>query len=123
MVFTASKSPGEAAANPASITLTLRSLRACAIFNFSPKVMLQPGACSPSLRVVSKIITSLDWFMIHPLFLVNFLIYLQFYFLQSKASFLLIHALHFRSNDLKPGLYNSSSKDRVYHYHFHCNHP
>ena len=55
--FTELKSPGDAAGKPASIISTFRSVRAREILSFSPSVMLQPGACSPSLSVVSKIFT------------------------------------------------------------------
>jgi len=54
IALTDSKSPGDAAGKPASITSTLRSDRALATLSFSPSVMLQPGACSPSRSVVSK---------------------------------------------------------------------
>ncbi len=54
---TASQSPGEATGNPASMTSTPSSARARAIRSFSGCVMLQPGDCSPSRSVVSKIST------------------------------------------------------------------
>ncbi len=54
MVAMAAKSPSEAMANPASITSTPKSSRAWAMVSFSCVVMLQPGDCSPSRRVVSK---------------------------------------------------------------------
>src|SRR5215831_14971221 len=53
--FTASKSPSDAMGNPASMMSTC-SLSSCrAIRSFSSTFMLNPGACSPSLNVVSKI--------------------------------------------------------------------
>ena len=52
----ASKSPGLAAANPASITLTPNFSSWRAIRIFSSLVMAAPGLCSPSRKVVSKII-------------------------------------------------------------------
>ena len=55
MAWTASKSPGEAMGKPASITSTPRSTRAWASSSFSARFMLQPGDCSPSRSVVSKI--------------------------------------------------------------------
>lgn len=59
--FTASKSPGEAAGKPASITSTFILASWTAILSFSSLFRLIPGACSPSLRVVSKILT---WFVL-----------------------------------------------------------
>src|SRR6185295_17493037 len=55
--FTLSQSPRDAAGNPASMTSTPRSASARAIRSFSGCAMLQPGDCSPSRSVVSKIIT------------------------------------------------------------------
>jgi len=56
IVRTASKSSGEATGNPASMMSTL-SLASCrATSSFSARFMLAPGACSPSRRVVSKIL-------------------------------------------------------------------
>ena len=55
--FTASKSPCEAIGKPASITSTPSFSSWCAITSFSSRFMLQPGDCSPSRRVVSKIRT------------------------------------------------------------------
>src|SRR6186997_3272914 len=52
---TASKSPGEAAGKPASMTSTLRRASWRATSSFSAAVRPAPGACSPSRRVVSKI--------------------------------------------------------------------
>ena len=54
---TLSKSPREAAGKPASMTSTPSSARARATRSFSGRVMLQPGDCSPSRSVVSKIRT------------------------------------------------------------------
>jgi hypothetical protein len=42
---------------PASMTSTPRAASARAISIFSPRFMLHPGLCSPSRRVVSKMIT------------------------------------------------------------------
>ena len=55
MSRTASKSPGEAMGKPASMMSTPRSTRAWATSSFSARFMLQPGDCSPSRSVVSKI--------------------------------------------------------------------
>ena len=46
---------GEAAGNPASMISTPSSTRASAISSFSASVIVAPGDCSPSRRVVSKI--------------------------------------------------------------------
>src|SRR5689334_20680286 len=54
---TASKSPGEAAGKPASMTSTLRRASCRATSSFSAAVRPAPGACSPSRRVVSKMRT------------------------------------------------------------------
>src|ERR1019366_1266324 len=54
---TASKSPSEAMGKPASRMSTPRSTSFRAIRSFSGTVMLQPGDCSPSRSVVSKIVT------------------------------------------------------------------
>jgi hypothetical protein len=53
---TASKSPGEAMGKPASHTSTPMFESCKAIFNFSSVVRVAPGDCSPSRRVVSKMI-------------------------------------------------------------------
>jgi len=54
---TASKSPVEDAAKPASITST-RSFSSClAMRSFSSRVIEAPGLCSPSRKVVSKMIS------------------------------------------------------------------
>jgi len=57
--FTASKSPSEAIGNPASMTSTPRLANCRAMINFSEAVKDAPGLCSPSRRVVSKIIMRL----------------------------------------------------------------
>src|SRR5664280_1621113 len=54
---TAWKSPSLAMGNPASRMSTPSSTSFRAIFSFSGTVMLQPGDCSPSRRVVSKMYT------------------------------------------------------------------
>ena len=51
---TASKSPSEAIGKPASRMSTPSSTSLRAILSFSGTVMLQPGDCSPSRSVVSK---------------------------------------------------------------------
>src|SRR5688572_16736807 len=57
---TASKSPSDAIAKPASRMSTLSFSSWRAIRSFSSMVMLKPGACSPSRRVVSKMINLLS---------------------------------------------------------------
>ena len=54
---TASKSPSDAMGNPASMMSTPISSSSAAIWSFSASVMVAPGDCSPSRRVVSKIRT------------------------------------------------------------------
>ena len=54
---TASKSPLEAIGKPASITSTPISSSTAAISNFSSRFIEAPGDCSPSRRVVSKMMT------------------------------------------------------------------
>src|SRR5690606_12453301 len=54
---TASKSPGEAAGKPASITSTRRAINESATSSFSSAVSVAPGDCSPSRSVVSNTIT------------------------------------------------------------------
>ena len=54
---TASKSPGDAAGNPASMTSTPRATSASATSSFSSAVRVAPGDCSPSRSVVSKTMT------------------------------------------------------------------
>src|SRR5664279_158912 len=54
---TAWKSPSLAMGNPASRMSTPSSTSFRAMFSFSGTVMLQPGDCSPSRRVVSKMYT------------------------------------------------------------------
>ena len=58
--LTASKSPVEAIANPASITSTRIFSSIFAIRIFSSLVIEAPGDCSPSLNVVSNIINLSD---------------------------------------------------------------
>ena len=55
--LTASRSPSEAAGNPASITSTPSFSSCTASRSFYAEFMLAPGLCSPSLKVVSKMIT------------------------------------------------------------------
>ncbi len=55
--WTASKSPVEAMGKPASMMSTPSSASLPAMRTFSLVVMLQPGACSPSRSVVSKMKT------------------------------------------------------------------
>ncbi|MCY1274946.1 hypothetical protein D3C80_481990 [compost metagenome] len=57
MALTASKSPGLAMAKPASITSTRMRSRALAMRSFSSLVIDAPGLCSPSRKVVSKMMT------------------------------------------------------------------
>mmetsp|Transcript_23570 Transcript_23570/g.58189 ORF Transcript_23570/g.58189 Transcript_23570/m.58189 type:complete len:249 (-) Transcript_23570:18-764(-) len=54
---TARKSSREAMGKPASITSTPSFASCLATWSFSSLVMLQPGDCSPSRRVVSKTLT------------------------------------------------------------------
>ena len=54
---TESKSPSDAIGNPASITSTPRRASCSAISSFSVTSREMPGDCSPSRRVVSKILT------------------------------------------------------------------
>ena len=61
MALTASKSPLELAAKPASITSTLSRSSWRAMRSFSSLVMDAPGDCSPSRKVVSKMI---NWSLI-----------------------------------------------------------
>jgi hypothetical protein len=53
----ASKSPLELAAKPASITSTFRRSSWRAMRSFSSRVMEAPGDCSPSRKVVSKMMS------------------------------------------------------------------
>ena len=57
MACTLLKSMGEAMANPASMMSTPNFSNCFAISIFSGRFMLQPGDCSPSRSVVSKIFT------------------------------------------------------------------
>ena len=52
--FTASNSPSETAAKPASITSTPSSSKRCAIRSLFSGIKDTPGVCSPSRSVVSK---------------------------------------------------------------------
>jgi len=61
MSLTASFSPAETAANPASTTLTPRASMALAIVSFFSFVRETPGVCSPSRSVVSKNVTDLGF--------------------------------------------------------------
>ena len=54
MASTASKSPSDAIGKPASRMSTPKSANLRAMRIFSGTVMLQPGDCSPSRSVVSK---------------------------------------------------------------------
>src|ERR1044072_7208894 len=60
--LTAAKSPSDAIGNPASMTSTPRSWSLFAIRTFSVRFIEQPGDCSPSRKVVSKMLT-LFWGM------------------------------------------------------------
>ena len=61
MASTEAKSPGLEIGKPASIMSTPNWSSRSAMTNFFSVASLQPGTCSPSLRVVSKIFTcSLD---------------------------------------------------------------
>ena len=55
--LTARKSPSDAIGNPASMISTPISSSSSAISSFSSWVIVAPGLCSPSRRVVSKITT------------------------------------------------------------------
>ena len=71
ILFTASKSPRDAIGKPASMTSTPKRSRTSATWIFSSRFMEQPGDCSPSRRVVSKMTTRLasrsDWPLAPPL--------------------------------------------------------
>ena len=54
---TASKSPSEAMGKPASMTSTPMSSSTLAMRSFSSRFMDAPGDCSPSRKVVSKMMT------------------------------------------------------------------
>ena len=64
IAFTDSKSPGLAAAKPASITSTPIFSNWRAIRIFSSLVMDAPGDCSPSRMVVSNMMTRLFWLVV-----------------------------------------------------------
>ena len=72
----ASKSPGELAANPASMTSTCNRSSCLAIRTFSSLLMEAPGDCSPSLKVVSKMI-SLSIAIFFLLILLNLLTHIK----------------------------------------------
>ena len=55
--LTDSKSPGDATGKPASMTSTFNRASCRAISNFSLLFMLAPRHCSPSLKVVSNIMS------------------------------------------------------------------
>src|SRR5471032_1224002 len=55
-----SKSPCDAAAKPASMTSTRRRSSCLAMWTFSSLVIDAPGDCSPSRKVVSKMMRRLD---------------------------------------------------------------
>src|ERR1700688_2835627 len=55
--LTAAKSPSEAIGKPASMTSTPMSSSSSATASFSSWVMVAPGHCSPSRKVVSKMTT------------------------------------------------------------------
>ena len=57
IALTASKSPGDAIGNPASIISTPSSSKTLAIWIFSSRLIDAPGDCSPSRIVVSNIKT------------------------------------------------------------------
>src|SRR6185369_5827648 len=59
MALTAAKSPSEAIGKPASMMSTPRSWSLLAIRTFSVRFIEQPGDCSPSRKVVSKMLTRL----------------------------------------------------------------
>src|SRR5712691_6873210 len=65
--LTAAKSPSEAIGNPASMTSTPNDWSFRAMCTFSFRFIEQPGDCSPSRKVVSKILTRWD-FTLHPPF-------------------------------------------------------
>ena len=55
--LTAWKSPSEVIGKPASMTSTPMSSSISAMSSFSSKVMVAPGHCSPSRKVVSNMMT------------------------------------------------------------------
>lgn len=83
------KSPSEEAGNPASITSTPNLTSWPAIFTFCSTVKSIPGACSPSLNVVSSILTLFE--NTHPLH--QFINLLKFYKLYCKTSFTIFFAI------------------------------
>ena len=65
MAWTLLWSMGEAMAKPASMMSTPSLSNCFAISIFSERFMLQPGDCSPSLNVVSKILMRfMVWFLL-----------------------------------------------------------
>src|SRR5205807_6986077 len=68
--LTAAKSPSEAIGNPASITSTPSDCSFRARSSFSVRFIEQPDDCSPSRRVVSKILIRSTFFIPHPRFLI-----------------------------------------------------
>ena len=67
MARIASKSPGEAAAKPASMTSTRMRSSWRAMRTFSSLVIDAPGDCSPSRKVVSKMIRRFEFVMATPI--------------------------------------------------------
>src|SRR5436305_13478573 len=67
--LTAAKSPSEAIGNPASIMSTPSDCSFRARSSFSVRFIEQPGDCSPSRKVVSKILIRSTFFIPHPRFL------------------------------------------------------
>ena len=61
MASTLAKSPFDAMAKPASTTSTPRDSSSRAMRTFSSMFIEYPGACSPSRRVVSNILTLLSF--------------------------------------------------------------
>src|SRR3989337_571765 len=57
IILIALRSPSEIIGNPASITSTPKVSSFFAMFNFCSGAKATPGVCSPSLNVVSKILT------------------------------------------------------------------
>src|SRR5882724_10156529 len=68
--LTAAKSPSEAIGKPASMTSTPSDWSFRARRTFSFRFIEQPGDCSPSRKVVSKILTRLD-FTLNPPFSIS----------------------------------------------------
>src|SRR3989441_8012840 len=68
--LTAAKSPSEAIGNPASIISTPSDCSFRARSSFSVRFIEQPGDCSPSRKVLSKILIRSTFFIPHPRFLI-----------------------------------------------------